>query len=200
MSRKSTKDKRREELLPQIADAFAELGYRKATTSQIASRCGVQETILYRLWDDKKSMFLKSIEYLFDFRMKRIRSVLAKVPEGEDHLSYLIEDVASTLGKHGLQRVIYAALGEIADPEISGELQKMYRHNYELILKLLHQSTAADGPPSPAKVEDTAWATIGLVTILDLSSTLELLGPRQRSQVFKTRYKSAALISAMRSK
>ena len=184
MSRPSKKKQRREELLPSIAEAFAELGYRKATTSQIASRCGVQETILYRLWDDKKAMFLASIAYLFNWRMGRIRAVLAKVPEGEDHLNYLVEDVASTLGKHGLQRIIYAALGEVADPEIQEALQDMYRHNYDTILKLL-QGSDAGPPPSPAKDEDAAWAMIGLVTIMDLSSTLELLGPRQRSQVFK---------------
>ena len=184
MSRPSKKKQRREELLPAIAEAFAELGYRKATTSQIASRCGVQETILYRLWDDKKAMFLASIAYLFNWRMGRIRAVLAKVPEGEDHLNYLVEDVASTLGKHGLQRIIYAALGEVADPEIKEALQDMYRHNYDTILKLLYESEAGP-PPSPAKVEDVAWGMIGLVTIMDLSSTLELLGPRQRSQVFK---------------
>ena len=40
-----TLEKRRE-LLPVIARAFAELGYRRATTAELARRCGVRENIL----------------------------------------------------------------------------------------------------------------------------------------------------------
>ena len=168
-----------------VAEAFGELGYRRATTAAIASRCGVQETILYRLWDDKKAMFLAVIDYLVAWRMNRIRSVLEKVPENEEHLEYLIEDVASSLGEHGLQRVLYAALGEVGDPDIRSALQGMYRQNYGVVLDLLEGDEKAKGPPPPALEKDAVWAIMGLVTMMDLTSELELLGPRQRKQVFR---------------
>jgi len=168
-----------------MTDAFADLGYRRATTAQIASRCGVQETVLYRLWDDKKAMFLAAIEHLFEWRMNRIRAVLEKVPEGEGHLEYLIDDVASTLGENGLQRIIYAALGEVGDLEIRDALAGMYRHNYDTISDLLDRSGKAQGPPLPASEKDAAWAIMGLVTMMGLSSELGLLGPRQRRGIFK---------------
>ena len=49
MPRPSKADERRRELLPLVAEAFSELGYRRATTAELAARCGVQENILYRL-------------------------------------------------------------------------------------------------------------------------------------------------------
>ena len=49
MSRQSNKPNKRAELLPKIAEAFGELGYRRATTAAIAARCEVQETTLYRM-------------------------------------------------------------------------------------------------------------------------------------------------------
>lgn len=168
-----------------MAGAFIELGYRRATTAEIAARCAVQENILYRLWDDKKAMFLASIDYLFEWRMERIRALLESVPEGEDPVGPLIDDVASTLGEHHLQRIIYAALGEVSDPEIRKALRALYRHNHELILDLLARSGEAQGPPAPALDQDAAWAIMGLVTMMDLTSELELLGPRQRRQAFK---------------
>ena len=184
MSRQSNKPNKRAELLPKIAEAFGELGYRRATTAAIAARCEVQETTLYRLWDDKKAMFLAVIDYLVRWRANRIRSVMENVPEDEDHLEYLIEDVSSTLGEHGLQRVLYAALGELGDPDIRNALQEMYRQNYAVVLELVGESDAATGPPPPALEKDAVWAIMGLVTMMDLSSELELLGPRQRKQIF----------------
>ena len=39
-------EQRRRELAPLLARAFAELGYRRATTAELAVRCGVQEKAL----------------------------------------------------------------------------------------------------------------------------------------------------------
>lgn len=44
------------ELLPLLAQAFSDLGYRRATTASIARRCEVRENILYRRWNDKAAM------------------------------------------------------------------------------------------------------------------------------------------------
>jgi len=172
-----------EELLPLIAGAFSELGYRRATTAEIAARCGVQETILYRLWDDKKVMFLAAIDYLFKFRLGRVREVLDKVPPGEDALSALTEDVAGNLGTMGLYRIIFAALGELHDAEIRQALRDLYQHNHRLVVKLL--ADRQDGRShARLKDQDTAWGVLGIVTMMNIVIELELLGPRQRKTAF----------------
>ena len=56
MPRVSRLAEKRRELLPIVARAFADLGYRRTTTAALAGSCGVQENILYRLWPDKKAM------------------------------------------------------------------------------------------------------------------------------------------------
>ena len=57
MARPNLSDARRRELIGTVATTFAELGYRRTTTANLAERCGVQEAILYRLWPDKRAMF-----------------------------------------------------------------------------------------------------------------------------------------------
>ena len=47
MPRSSRSAERRRELMPHIARAFAELGYRRTTTSELGRRCRVRENILY---------------------------------------------------------------------------------------------------------------------------------------------------------
>jgi AcrR family transcriptional regulator len=183
MSRPSTAEKRKKELLPLIAAAFSELGYRRATTAEIAARCSVQETILYRIWDDKKAMFLASIDYLFQYRLEHVREVLDQVPPGEDALSALTENVASSLGEMGLYRIIFAALGELHDTEIRQALGELYRHNHRLVVKLL--ANRQDGRTHDRlKDQETAWAVLGMATIMNITTELELLGPRQRKAAF----------------
>ncbi len=67
MPRPSQIREKRQALLPVVARAFSELGYRRATTAQLAQRCGVQENILYRLWPDKQAMFLAAIDFVYEF-------------------------------------------------------------------------------------------------------------------------------------
>lgn len=43
MPRPSRLPEKRRELLPTVARAFAELGYRRATTAELARRCGVPD-------------------------------------------------------------------------------------------------------------------------------------------------------------
>lgn len=185
MARPSTAKKRRAELLPLMADAFSELGYRRATTAELAARCEVQENILYRLWDDKKAMFLAVIDYLFTWRMDRTRALLEGIPDDEDPVPAMIDDAASNIGKDNLHRIIHAALGEIGDFEIMSALRELYRHNYEMILDLLGDSEDSKGPPHPATEKDIAWALMGVVTMMSLAGELKLLGPRQQTQIFK---------------
>jgi len=66
MARPSQITEKRREMLPIVARVFAELGYRRTTTAELAQRCGVQENILYRLWPDKKAMFIAAIGYVYD--------------------------------------------------------------------------------------------------------------------------------------
>ena len=107
------------------------------------------------------------------------------MPDGEDHIGYLIDDVAGTLGGHGLQRIIYAALGELSDPEIRDALREYYQHNCDLIRDLLARREASQDPPAPALEKDVPWGIMGLVYMMDLTCELEMLGPRQRAQTFK---------------
>src|SRR5262245_36518789 len=66
MPRPSQVNEKRRELIPIIARAFVELGYRRASTAELASRCKVRENILYRLWPDKKTMFIAAINYVYE--------------------------------------------------------------------------------------------------------------------------------------
>ncbi|MEZ6193430.1 MAG: TetR/AcrR family transcriptional regulator [Phycisphaerales bacterium] len=78
MARPNLSKERRAELVPVLAQAFADLGYRRATTAELAERCGLRENQLYRLWPNKKAMFLASIDYLYEFSAETWRELLSQ--------------------------------------------------------------------------------------------------------------------------
>ncbi len=186
MPRPSKADDRRRELLPLVAEAFSELGYRRATTAELAARCCVQENILYRLWSDKKAMFVAAIEFLFWRRMDKWKSALGKTGPEESRISQLIELTASNLGEEGLYRIIFAALSETDDPDVKQALQRLYRRYHDRVKMEIARHRKQCGVRDVAKDDDTAWALIGLVAFMNIALDLELMSARKRQQLFST--------------
>jgi AcrR family transcriptional regulator len=184
--RPSKADDRRRELLPLVAEAFSELGYRRATTAELAARCDVQENILYRLWADKKAMFVAAIEFLFRRRMDKWMSSLGKTGGDESRASRLVELTAKNLGEERLYRIIFAALSETDDPDVKQALQRLYRQYHDRVMTEIARHREQCGDRDVAKDDDTAWALIGLVAFMNIALDLELMSARKRQQLFTT--------------
>jgi len=184
MGRPSRIDDQRKTLLPVIARAFAELGYRRATTAEMADRCGVRENILYRLWDDKKSMFLAAIDFLHDKRMQIWTELAATARPPQTVAERLIEYEIRHLGEGAFHRIVFAALAETEDGDVQAALRRMYT-DYQKFLTTpiaeFRRSNVVDSVPAEG---DTAWAVIGLVTILNILNELDVLSQRKRTETF----------------
>jgi len=55
-------EKRKQEILEKALDVFIEEGYADTTFQKIAERCGINRTILYLYFDNKKQIFGESIK------------------------------------------------------------------------------------------------------------------------------------------
>ena len=186
MPRPSKADERRKELLPLVARAFSELGYRRATTAELAARCGVQENVLYRLWPDKKAMFVAAIEFLFWKRMEKWNSVLEETSPKESRVSRLIELTGKNLGEQGLYQIIFAALSETDEPDVKQALQRLYRRYHDRVKTEISRHREQLCDQDVANDDDTAWALIGLAAFMNIAHDLELMSSRKREQLFST--------------
>lgn len=186
MPRPSKADERRKELLPLVAHAFSELGYRRATTAALAARCDVQENVLYRLWEDKKAMFVAAIEFLFGKRMEKWNSVLEETSAKESRVTRLIELTGKNLGEQGLYQIIFAALSETDEPDVKQALQRLYRRYHDRVKTEISKHREQPCDREVANNDDTAWALIGLVAFMNIAHDLELMSSRKREQLFST--------------
>jgi AcrR family transcriptional regulator len=183
MPRPNLSAERRQELIPEIARAFAQYGYRRTTTAELARRCGVQETILYRLWPSKKAMFTACIDYVYQLSSEIWQDLLRKGSQGQSAAERLLGYEAKHHGEFGFYRIVFAGLSETDDPEIRKSLRLMFKR----FQRFLHQQIDSYGRESDHKSRldgaIAAWAFVGLGIMSNVGRELDLLSPKERTKL-----------------
>ena len=141
MPRPNQSEQKRKQLLPIIGRVFAKLGYRRTTTAELAKRCRVRENILYRLWPDKKAMFLASIDYVYDLSTAIWQGMLEENNSNSSIAERILDYEARHHGEFGLYRIVFAGLSETDDPQIRRTLKNMF----ERFHRFIHQQIKAHG-------------------------------------------------------
>ena len=183
MGRPNQTAQRRKELTPVIARAFAELGYRRATTARLARRCGVRENILYRLWPDKKAMFIAAIEHIYAMSADTWGKLIAAGGGSMSTAERLLQYEAQHYGESGLQHIIFAGLSETNDPQIRAALRLMYGRFQRFIRRQIAEHRQRRGgrtAPDPALC---AWAIVGLGNVSNIARELGLLTDKGRKRL-----------------
>lgn len=182
MPRPSQSIEKRRELLPTLASAFTELGYRKATTAALAARCGVRENILYRLWPDKKAMFLAAIEFTYEFSEQTWLRLLGRAKEQGSAAERLLRFETVHHGEFGYYRIAFMGLAESSDPEIREALRRMYARFHRFLLAQI-EAHREGSSAAALSAELAAWAAIGLGTMVSIGRELQLLSDAERSRL-----------------
>lgn len=188
MARTNRSDERRETMLPRLARAFAELGYRRSTTAEIARRCHARETTLYRLWPDKKAMFIAAIRYVFDLSQNTWRRIESEEKGRGSVASRLIDYEARHHGEFGHYRIIFAGLSESDDPQIRAALAEVFARFVAFLKKQIEldrESPAAEAGAAQLQPAMTAWAFLGLGTISNIVRDLEIVSASDRERLFR---------------
>lgn len=183
MARPNQTAERREQLIPVITHTFAEFGYRRTTTAELARRCKVRENILYRLWPDKKAMFIAAIEHRYQAAAELWVSLLRQDGSDTSSAERVLDYEARHFGESGLYRIVFAGLSETDDPEVQEALQAMYGRFHRFIRRQISSHRdGAKGKLSP-NAELSAWAFVGLGTVANIGRELGLLTDRQRRRL-----------------
>lgn len=181
VARPNRSTERRTELLPAIAKAFVELGYRRTTTAALAARCSTQEVVLYRLWPDKKAMFLAVLDHIYDTSLVMWEKLLTE-QDGRTAAERLLAYEATHHGEFGFYRLIFAGFSETDDEEIRSALAGLYRRYHEFIVRRLVEHQGRATPEASA----AAWALIGLGTVTSIGRELQLLSAGDRQSLWTT--------------
>lgn len=183
MPRPDRRLERRRELAPVLARAFADLGYRRATTAELAERCGVQEKTLYRLWPDKRAIFLAALDQVFAESEALWEHLASERGQGGSTAERLLAYEAEHHGEHRLYRIIFAGLSESDDPLIREALAGLYGRFQRLIQGQVERHRRGRKRASDLDPALAAWAIVGLGTVANIGRELELLKARERARL-----------------
>jgi AcrR family transcriptional regulator len=183
MPRPDRSAERRRELAPVLARAFAELGYRRATTAALAERCGVQEKALYRLWPDKRAMFLAALDQVFAESEAVWERLASERGRGQSTAERLLAHEAEHHGEHRLYRIVFAGLSETDDPGIRAAMAALYGRFQRLIQTQVERHRGAKKRATDLDPALAAWAIVGLGTVANIGRELEVLRDRERARL-----------------
>lgn len=186
MARPDLSEQRRRDFAPALARVFADLGFRRTTTAALARACGVQETILYRLWPDKQSMFVAALDHVYRLSETTWKSLLAGGSPAADPAAAILEYEATHHGEFGLYRIVFAGLSETDDPEIRRALRRLYGRFRRFVARQIRARPAARRRAARAPdPELAAWAILGLGTVANIGRELGLMRAEQRARLFR---------------
>ncbi len=185
MPRPDRSPERRRELAPVLARAFAELGYRRATTAALAQRCGVQEKALYRLWPDKRAMFLAALDQVFAESEAVWERLASAGGGGGSPAERLLVHESEHHGEHRLYRIVFAGLSETDDAHIRAALAALYGRFQRLIQGHVERHRGARKRAADLDPGLVAWAIVGLGTVANIGRELEVLKPRARARLLR---------------
>ena len=183
MARPNQSVQRRRELVPIIARTFAELGFRRTTTAELAQRCDVRENILYRLWPDKKKMFIAAIDYVYEVSASTWGKLIAEDDGRTSTAARLLEYESTHHGEFGLFRIVFAGLSETDDPVIRAALSDMYKRYHRFIERQIGEHRTHEAVAGIPDAALSAWAVIGLGTVANIGRELGLLNDSRRKQL-----------------
>lgn len=174
---------KREHFLPVIAQYFSDHGYDGATTAGIANACGVRENVLYRIWDDKETMFVAVIDFIHAYTIDLWEDVAPR--KDETKVEAILRMQAKDHGALRYYRVVFSGLLQ-SSKDIRKAIRRMYVgiHGYiEQAVELHHAQREGTSRFDP---DVAAWGMMGLAAMADIQRELRIKSQSSRETLLRS--------------
>ncbi len=132
------KAERKRQILAHAKQLFVTRGYHATTTKEIAAAAGVTEPVLYRHFDNKKSLFLEVLEEIRAATLERWHAETAGLTDPLAKLHAIADMYLGTTRVHAVEfRIMHRALVETDDEEIVALLRSFYLDSEALLARVI---------------------------------------------------------------
>jgi AcrR family transcriptional regulator len=128
-------EERREEVLRAALVEFAKGGLEGTSTERIAHRAGISQPYLFRLFPNKKALFVASVERSFELILSTFERA-ADGLEGEDAMVAMGESYGQLIADRSLLMHQLQSYASCDDPEIRDATRKGYGKLWGAVTKL----------------------------------------------------------------
>lgn len=182
---------RKSEFIPILTEAFVELGYARATSAELARRCGVRENELYRIWKSKPMMFLEVVQFIYHATLKDWKAFIDKDRDGTQKsvLEKIIQLQTRDHGRGRFYRIVFSGIVETQDKETRDALRDLYLQFHQTLARYVEehriQQIQSHDRENRLSADEVAWMLMGISAITDIQRELDLLPPGKRSGFLK---------------
>jgi len=154
-------DKRKEQLLDRAAELFAQRGYARATTSELAKSAGVTEPIIYRHFASKRDLYVALISRTAARTLDHWRERLEGASDPAERLRRLLGEnpMVSPEGRDAY-RVLLQAITEVDDPAICKAASTHFRDLHTFLADEIHRAQDERKVAGRFTPELIAWTLI----------------------------------------
>lgn len=135
---------RKRQLLEHAKELFVTLGYQNTTTEKIAQAAGVSEPVLYRHFENKKTLFLEVLQEIRAATLNRWQTETAGVTDPLAKLHAIADMYLGTTREQAREfRIMHRTLVECADEEIASFLRSFYLDSEALLAGVIAEGQQA---------------------------------------------------------
>lgn len=154
---------RRAQLLDVAAELFAQRGYARATTAELAKAAGVTEPIIYRHFDSKRDLFVALIEETARRTLETWTKHLASAKDPGERLRRLLADNPMVSDEErAAYRVFLQAITEVDDEKIHKAVSKHITTLHAFMVKEIERAQEERKLIKVFSAELIAWLLIDI--------------------------------------
>ncbi|MCD9021524.1 TetR/AcrR family transcriptional regulator [Cohnella silvisoli] len=162
---------RKEDIISAAITVFADLGYYRATTAQVAAQANISQPYVYRFYNTKEALLLAALERSWDRILQAFSSVREKV-KPEDMETAFTEAYKNVLRNFQSEILLQMQAQTIQDPEIRKAMQSGMKRIRDYVLSSFQQS----GYPEPEE-RTTIFLAKGMLCNIALAIDMDELMP-----------------------
>lgn len=183
-------EERYRQLLDIATKVFADLGYSRAGTADIARAAGVAEPTIYRHFPSKRDLFITAVRRSWEQILAGWQEVAQQATDPLSALRDLNQRIVSHLREQPELAILhFRSVHEADDPEVRGLARDIYRQAYDFVVGLYRQAQARGQLPVGADVEALAGAFMGLFflyVVVQMLDLWEMFPPQRQESMLKT--------------
>lgn len=156
---------RRRQLLHTASKLFAEGGYARTTTSQLAQAAGVTEPIIYRHFESKRDLFVALVEQTGERTLEIWNESLAAAKDPAERLAILVgQNPMVSLGDEEAiaYRVILQSITEVEDEVIHKAVNDHFHALHDFLTGEVERAQKAGEVRDRFPAEMVAWMLIDM--------------------------------------
>lgn len=187
--KRMSREDRRDVILEEAIEVFGRLGYRNATTSELARTAGISEALLYQHFSSKQALLIACVETLGEEIHEGLYRLLIEGEGAEDPTATfqnLYQRLLRFLTRRPeISRFSLVILAELEDSEIRDAVREVIERNVGLLRRALERGQRTGAIRGDQDPELIAWFLVGMYQLFGLLQRLDLTGRVREDALYR---------------